>query len=242
MHPELINYPPAQRIPKLAGLGHARRSRFLLQFEKWRRQFPTLQHALQRCGMRREVYYRWRNGTVIPKETVLRRYCLLTGIDILYVMTGIAGKVGNNQLTLSYYQTQYQEAKTRHERDCAFLRLVTETSLILLEEFPTISAEIATTQESVAVLTYWVVDSIFKFEVSILPLQDGQVGFELYWVEGGNPVLACEGCCDEGSLLTVRLYMREKSREYRKKWQQGDVLTAYLKKEHAFVAKHNARY
>ena len=78
--------------------------RFLLQFDRWcLKKFRTLYDALRQVGMRRCVYYRWRNGRVIPKESALRCYCLHTGIDLQYVLTGIPGKVGKNSLTLCHY-------------------------------------------------------------------------------------------------------------------------------------------
>ena len=82
-----MNPAPTNRLPSTCttgslGLGQARRSRFFLQFERWRHKFRTLRHALAQCGMPLRVYYRWKNGRVIPKETALRRYCLSTGIDL----------------------------------------------------------------------------------------------------------------------------------------------------------------
>ena len=87
---------------------------------------------------------------------------------------------------MARYQEQHRAATTKHERDHAFWGIMAETTLILREEFPIISSEIATTKESVAILTYWVVDRLFRFEISLLALQDGRVGFEVYRNEGGK--------------------------------------------------------
>ena len=72
-------------------LGEDRRGRFLLLFERWLRKFHTLQHGLDRVRMQRRVYYRWKKGQVVPRESVLKRYCQAAGFDEQYVLTGNRG-------------------------------------------------------------------------------------------------------------------------------------------------------
>ena len=68
------------------------------------------------------------------------------------------------------------------------------------------------------------------------------MGFEVYRVEGGAPLHALEGWCEEGAILLARQYLREKTRAFRKKWQAEDLLTPLRQKHSAFVNKHNGQY
>lgn len=229
MHPT----PPTAHRPYLSrnavtlSLAEARRDRFLLEFNRWKRKFINLRHALEQAGMRRCVYYRWKKAQVVPQENALRRYCQHLGLDTQFVLTGIPGKVGGKALTIGYYQEQHQQAATAHERGCAFNRLVFETLNVLAEEFPKISAELVTHPESVAILKHVAVDMLYRFEILIKPLPDGTVGFEVHRVEGGMPTLALDGRCDEGALLLVRRYLRENTKAYLKRIKDEDVITPF---------------
>lgn len=235
-----------RRLPKPAAnwsLGCDRRGRFLLEFDRWRRKFRSLRRSLVQAKMRRCVYYRWKKGQVIPKESALRRYCLQTGIDEQYVLTGIPGKVGNNTLTLWHYQQQHKQATTAHERGCAFRRLVTESANVLDEEVPELFMEGVTAHPKPMAILKYVISELYRFDITIAPLPDGRVGFEVYRVEVGVPLLAVEGPCDEGALFGVRLYLREKIRDHRKKIKNEHVLTSHLlRKEAAWTARHNGRH
>ena len=72
---------PAPRHPpksaKTPTLGHERRGRFLLLFDRWLRKFHTLGHGLQQAGMRRCVYYRWKTGQVIRSVPVCQFFQLV---------------------------------------------------------------------------------------------------------------------------------------------------------------------
>lgn len=224
------------------GLCQARRDRFLLEFKRWRRPFYNLRHALAQAGMPGRVYHRWKKGQVLPQEGALRRYCQHCGLDTQFVLTGIPGKVGGKALTIGFYQEQHQQAATTHERACAFNRLVVETLNVLLEEFPKISAKFITEPEPAAILKHVAVDRFCRFEISLKPLPDGTVGFEVYRVEGGMPTLALDGRCDEGTLLIVRRYLRENTRAYLKRIKDEDVLTPFRALEEKFTIKHDGRY
>ena len=114
-------------------LGEDRRGRFLLLFERWLRKFHTLQHGLDRVRMQRRVYYRWKKGQVVPRESALKRYCQAAGFDEQYVLTGIPGKAGSH-LTISHYQEQHAQASTAFARTQAYVRIATESLLIMQEE------------------------------------------------------------------------------------------------------------
>ena len=222
-------------------LGSARRDRFLLEFDRWRRKFHTLRHALQQAGLPRRVYYRWHKGQVIPNEATLRRVCVNTGFDIDYVLTGIPAKVGHNHLTLGFYQQRHAEAKTQHERDCAYRRIVAESLNVLARDYPKMHAELITEPEPVAILTHHV-DTLLKFEIRIVPEAPGLVGFEVNRTWGGAPTMVAFGPCNEASLLLVLQFMRENIRKHRKTMRDNDILTPLLRKEGIFTAKYNARY
>lgn len=222
-------------------LGHARRDRFLLEFDRWQRKFHTLRHALRQAGLQPTVYHRWRRREVIPRESALRRVCVNTGFDVDYVLTGIPGKVGHNRLTLGFYQQRHAEAKTQHERDCAYRRIVAESLNVLAREYPKMHAELITEPEPVAILTHHV-DTLLKFEVRVVPEAPGLVGFEVNRTWGGAPTMVAFGPCNEGSLLLVLRFMRENIRKHHKTMRDNDILTPLLRKEGIFTAKHNARY
>ena len=111
---------------------------------------------------------------------------------------------------------------------------------ILAEEFPKIHTQFITEPEPTCILTYEI-DPLYCFEISIILLPSGYVGFEVYRVERGVPKHAMESRCDEGTLLVARRYLRENTRTILKKIKEEDVLTPLLKTEYAFNAKYNAR-
>ena len=174
--------PATCRLPRhtiTRGLGLARRGRFLLQFDDWRRKFRTLGRAMAQAGLQRCVYYSWKTGKRVPQEAALRRVCERIGIDSQYVLTGIPGKVGDNHLTLCFYQQQHKEAKTALQRSRAFVRIATESFMVLLTEFPTMVLDgIGLHPEPIAILKLEF-NPLLGFEISIQQDGDVHVGFEV---------------------------------------------------------------
>ena len=222
-------------------LGVARRQRFLFRFDSWCRKYPSLEAALHQARMPRRVYYRWRKGQVIPKETALRRLCLQTGIDIQYVLTGIPFRDEKCQLSLRYYQEQSQHAKTLEDRLHAFYQIAAQSYVALVVEFPKLKATLDNEPFPSAVFVNKV-DELLRFEIAVIPKSDHTVHFELYRFEPLYPVPVCSGMCDEGTLLDVRRCMRERTRNHLKKLKEDDVYSQIIDGENRYLARHNAHH
>ena len=122
-----------------------------------------------------------------------------------------------------------------------FQRIVVKSLLVQQQDYPVLMLEgMAIRPEPIAILKL-VVGPFFRFEISIKPDADGQVGFEVYHVVGGALDIAMTGRCDEGSLPPVRRHLHKTVRARLKKLKDEDEFIAICKKEIASTNKYNAR-
>ena len=220
--------------------GDEQLGRFLLMLDRRLTTYHHLRRGLRELGISERTFYRWKNKKVVPRVSALRRHCLNIGFDTQYVLLGIPHETGEKHRTLPIYQTQYREARSLFECAQAFVRIATESYLVLLRKYPKTTFSLCSDPLPRAKLVLEI-EILLRFELEIGPTEDGFVDFKFNRLDCGVPRMMSGGRCDEGTLHGVLQQLRENIRA-RQKEIDDNPLVQLQKLEGAYLDKHNGRY